>query len=147
MSRKSQQRRFRRPRGGRNRLVQFLAVAGGVLVLGFLAVERFPERFGPISELTALRVIEGPVSHIRDGDTIEVAGTPIRFGSLDCAERGTPSGQVATERLRELIAGQSLTCALNGRTSYDRSIGRCTLPDGRDLAAQMIREGVCGRYW
>lgn len=116
-------------------------------MLGFLAIERFPEHLGRISELTALRVIEGPVSHIRDGDTIEVAGTPIRFGSLDCAERGTPGGQVATERLRELIAGQSLTCALNGRTSYDRSIGRCTLPDGRDLAAQMIREGVCGRYW
>lgn len=83
-----------------------------MLVLGFLAVERFPEHLGPISELTALRVVQGPVSHIRDGDTIEVAGTPIRFGSLDCAERGTPAGQVATERLRELIAGQSLTCAV-----------------------------------
>lgn len=147
MSRRSQQRPFRRPRAGRNRLVQYLAVAGGALVLGFLAIERFPEHLGQIPEFTALHVIEGPVSHIRDGDTIEVAGTPIRFGSLDCAERGTPAGQMATERLRELIAGQSLTCALNGRTSYDRSIGRCTLPDGRDLAAQMIREGVCGRYW
>lgn len=87
------------------------------------------------------------LDHVRDGDTIEVAGTPIRFGSLDCAERGTLTGQVATSRLRELIAGQSLTCALNGRISYDRGIGRCTLPDGGDLAAQMIREGLCGRYW
>lgn len=124
-----------------------LALAGGVLAAGFFAVERFPEHLGPIPELTALRVIEGPVSHVRDGDTIEVLGIPIRFGSLDCAERETQAGQVATHRLRELITGQSLTCALNGRTSYDRRIGRCILPDGRDLAAQMIREGLCGRFW
>lgn len=118
-----------------------------MLAVCFFAVERFPELLGPIPELAALRVIEGPVSHIRDGDTIEVVGIPVRFGSLDCAERETQAGQVATLRLRELIGGQSLTCALNGRTSYDRSIGRCTLPDGRDLAALMIREGLCGRYW
>ncbi|MFC0279922.1 thermonuclease family protein [Falsigemmobacter intermedius] len=122
-------------------------MAGGALAVGFFVVERFPELLGPIPELTALRVIEGPVSHVRDGDTIEVVGVPVRFGSLDCAERETQAGQVATRGLRELIAGQSLTCALNGRTSYDRSIGRCTLPDGRDLAALMIREGLCGRYW
>ena len=116
-------------------------------MLAFMAVERFPEHLAALPELTALRVIEGPVSHVRDGDTIEVAGTPVRFGSLDCAERGTAVGDAATGRVRELVAGQSLTCALNGRSSYDRSIGRCTLPDGRDLAAQMIREGLCQRYW
>lgn len=120
---------------------------GGALLLGFMAVERFPEHLGALPELTARRVIEGPVSHIRDGDTIEVAGTPVRFGSLDCAERGTVRGDAATGRMRDLVAAQSLSCALNGRTSYDRSIGRCTLPDGRDVAAQMIREGLCGRYW
>ncbi|WP_051201759.1 thermonuclease family protein [Paracoccus aminophilus] len=127
--------------------MQFLSVVSGALLLAFMAVERFPEHLAALPELTALRVIEGPVSHVRDGDTIEVAGTPVRFGSLDCAERGTAVGDAATGRVRELVAGQSLTCALNGRSSYDRSIGRCTLPDGRDLAAQMIREGLCQRYW
>ena len=117
------------------------------MIVVFLAVERFPEHLGALPELTALRVIEGPVSHFRDGDTIEVASTPLRFGSLDCAERGTVRGDAATRRMRDLVAGQPLSCALNGRTSYDRSIGRCTLPDGRDLAALMIREGVCSRYW
>lgn len=120
---------------------------GGALLLGFMAVERIPEHLGALPELTARRVIEGAVSHIRDGDTIEVAGTPVRFGSLDCAERGTVRGNAATRRMRDLVAAQSLSCALNGRTNYDRSIGRCTLPDGRDVAAQMIREGLCGRYW
>ncbi|OWJ73349.1 thermonuclease family protein [Haematobacter missouriensis] len=92
-------------------------------------------------------MIDGRANHVRDGDTIEVSGVPVRFGSLDCAERDTREGQIATERMRELIAGEELSCALNGRRSYDRSIGRCTLPDGSDLAARMIREGLCGRYW
>ncbi|WP_124088722.1 thermonuclease family protein [Pseudogemmobacter humi] len=118
-----------------------------MLFLGFMAVERFPEHLGSLPELTARRMIEGAASHIRDGDTIEVSGVPVRFGSLDCAERNTRAGQIAAARMRELVTGQVLVCALNGRSSHDRSIGRCTLPDGSDLAARMIREGLCGRYW
>lgn len=119
------------------------------LTLGFFAIERFPEYLGPSPALTALEIVEGPVTHIRDGDTIEVAGIPIRFGSLDCAESDTREGQTATARMRELVSGQklTLTCALNGRRSHDRKIGSCRLPDGEDLAAIMIRESYCGRFW
>ena len=58
-------------------------------------------------------------------------------------------GQTATARMRELVSGQTLIlrCALNGRISHDRKIGSCRLPDGQDLAAIMIREGYCGRFW
>lgn len=119
----------------------------GLLAVGFLAVERFPEKTGPLAALSALRTVSGPVTKVRDGDTIEVSGTPIRFGSLDCAERGTWQGQQASNRMRMLVRGQRLTCALNGRRSYDRHIGSCTLPDGRDLAAIMIRSGLCRRFY
>lgn len=50
-------------------------------------------------------------------------------------------------RMRTLVAGETLTCYLNGRTSYDRKIGECRLQDGRDLGAIMVREGYCGRFW
>ncbi len=120
-----------------------------MLTMGFFAIERFPEYLGPLPGLTALQTIKGPVTHVRDADTIEVAGTPIRFGSLDCAERDTREGQAATARMRELVSGRTLTltCALNGRSSHDRKIGSCRLPDGQDLAAIMIREGHCVRFW
>ena len=91
--------------------------------------------------------IKGRVTHVRDGDTIEVSGTAIRFSSLDCAERGTVAGDRTTRRMRELVAGQRLTRRLTGRRSYDRMIGKCDLPDGRDLGRVMIREGICGRWW
>lgn len=112
-----------------------------------MTIERFPEYLGQLPALTAIRIVEGPVTRIRDGDTIEVAGVPIRFGSLDCAERDTSAGQAATERMAQIVTGRTLVCALNGRSSHERKIGSCTLPDGRVLAAFMIREGYCGRFW
>lgn len=126
---------------------------GGLVFLGLLgfgvfeAAERFPEYFGPVVAAASLQTVKGEVSHVRDGDTIEVNGVPIRFGSLDCAERDTREGQRATARMRSLISGETLTCHLNGRSSYDRKIGSCQLSDGRDLAAAMMAEGLCRRFW
>jgi hypothetical protein len=122
----------------------------GLVFAGFIAynaVERFPEYLGPVAAATAVQTVSGPVSHVRDGDTIVVAGTPIRFGSSDCAERDTAEGRRASAKMSELVAGHTVTCHLNGRSSYDRGIGSCRLDDGRDLAAQMIGSGYCSRYW
>lgn len=144
----SQWRRPQRARRGRGSpLWSGVVIAGIALFLGYKAVERFPEHFGSIAKLTAADTIEGRVTHVRDGDTIEVSGVPIRFGSLDCAESGTAAGEKATRRMRRLVSGQRLTCHLNGRTSYDRKIGSCQTADGRDVAGVMIREGYCGRFW
>lgn len=122
-----------------------------VLVIGAFAVfhlaERFPERFSLLVSMTSLEQVQGPVTRVRDGDTIEVARVPIRFGSLDCAERDTAEGMRATARMRDLVNGQNLRCYLNGRSSYDRMIGSCRLDDGRDLAGIMIKEGYCSRFW
>jgi len=116
-------------------------------VLAYKGAERFPEYLGSVVAISSSQEIVGPVTHVRDGDTIEVSGVPIRFGSLDCAESGTADGNRATERMRTLIRGQTLTCYLNGRTSYDRKIGSCRLQDGRDLGGIMISEGYCQRFW
>ncbi|MCB5412030.1 thermonuclease family protein [Pseudogemmobacter faecipullorum] len=134
-------------RGLTRRLPGVVAMLGGGCFLLFTAVERFPEYLGPLPGLTAVQQVSGQVTHIRDGDTIVVAGVTVRFGSLDCAERNTSAGKRATARISEITAGQSLTCALNGRQSFDRRIGSCSLESGRDLAGEMIREGYCGRYW
>ncbi|MEQ9260055.1 MAG: hypothetical protein RIG84_13275 [Roseovarius sp.] len=127
--------------------INFVVLFLVVCFLGYMAAERFPEYAGPVASLSASKTIEGRVTHVRDGDTIEVAGTPVRFGSLDCAERGTAEGRRATARMHELVRGERLTCHLTGRMSYDRQIGSCRLSEGRDLAAIMIREGYCSRYW
>ena len=89
---------------------------------------------------------QGRVTHVRNGDTIEVAGRPIRISALDCAESGTLAGEAATRRMKSLVARQQMNCSLTGERSYDRWIGSCSLPDGRDIAEVMIRSGTCKQW-
>lgn len=54
-------------------------------------------------------------------------------------------GDRATARLWDIIGNRRLTCTLTGIMSYDRQVGTCVLPDGRDIAEILIAEGYCGR--
>lgn len=87
----------------------------------------------------------GTVTHVRDGDTIEVAGRAIRLNGLTCDERNTPLGDTATWAMKRLVSGRTLTCKLNGDRTYDREVGRCTLSNGQDIGAFMIENQLCGR--
>ncbi|SEP27234.1 hypothetical protein SAMN04490248_1642 [Salinihabitans flavidus] len=59
------------------------------------------------------RSIEGHVTYVRDGNTIEVAYVPVRIAKLDCAESGSMAGNRATKRMH--------ACALgNGTVQIER---------------------------
>lgn len=97
-------------------------------------------------EVGAGAVLMDRVASIPDGDTIVVGSTPIRIANLDCAEAGTPAGDAATKFARELSAGEMMTCRLDGRRSYDREVGTCSLSDGRDFGDVLIAGGYCQRW-
>ncbi len=86
------------------------------------------------------------VTHVRDGDTIEVGGRPIRIAALDCAESGSVAGDAATRHMKALVSGQRVNCSFTGERSYDRWIGSCRLSDGRDIAGVLIGERLCRRW-
>lgn len=92
--------------------------------------------------------IEARVSKIIDGDTFTLSGTSrrIRIWGLDAPERDEWGGSSATSTLRSLIAGKTITCAVRDMDRYGRIVGQCFLPDGRDIAAEMIRSGVASEY-
>ncbi len=90
--------------------------------------------------------LTGKVTHVRDGDTIEVKGVAVRLAALDCAESGTLKGNQATLEMDRLALGKAATCTLNGRRQHDRFIGVCTLDDGTDIQKHMLDEGWCKRY-
>ena len=92
---------------------------------------------------SASQTITGRVTHVRDGDTFVIGSTPIRIANLNCAESGTLSGDHATRRARQVVAGQIVTCRLNTQTSYDRLVGKCSLAGGRDFGQIMIAETSC----
>lgn len=90
-----------------------------------------------------------------DGSTLEIEGQTIRFagimapGRSQTCERGGsewPCGQVAFQRLKELVAGKSVRCSITGRDLDERTIGVC-YAGMTELSRAMVSEGLAvSRY-
>lgn len=90
-------------------------------------------------------------ARVIDGDTVDLAGTRIRLEAIDAPEvnqtcvdpRGQtwPCGKTATDELRAHINGRELNCQPTGFDRYRRMVAVCSLPDGSDVNAWMVREG------
>lgn len=88
------------------------------------------------------------MSKILDGDTFTLSGESrrIRVWGLDAPEWDQRGGSAATAMLRSLISGSTLICNVLDIDRYGRLVGQCFLPDGRDIAAEMIRSGAATEY-
>ena len=89
-------------------------------------------------------VLRGKVTHVRDGDTIEVNGIAIRLSALDCPERGTQKGKNAA-RIAQQFLGSQAKCELTGAKTYDRLVGYCEV-NGEDFGAYMMNNSSC-KVW
>ena len=97
------------------------------------------------SELPKPRtLLEGQVTQVRDGDTIEVNGIAIRLSALDCPERGTRDGEHAN-RLAQQFLNTKAVCELTGAKTYDRLVGYCIV-GGQDFGLFMMRNSAC-KVW
>lgn len=85
--------------------------------------------------------VSGP-ARVIDGDSLVVGGVELRLQGLDAPEWNAPGGPAALRGMRGIVAGQRLTCALTGERTYDRAVAVCRLPDGRDVAAELVRAGL-----
>jgi len=91
-----------------------------------------------------------------DGDTIDVARTRIRLLGLDAPESDQSCtdaagkrwwcGHAATHALIRHLAGKTLRCAGPALDRYRRLLAVCTLPDGSDVNAWLVREGWAPTY-
>ena len=95
-----------------------------------------------------LGTIEARVARVVDGDTFKLSGQSqsIRVWGLDAPERNKAGGSAATAALNALISGQTLRCAVVDIDRYQRLVGQCFLPDGRDITAAMIMTGTATEY-
>lgn len=121
---------FRRPR----RPI-FGAYASSVKSLFFRARVARPPRF------VAETLLRGQCWVI-DGDTIVINKVHIRLAGIDAPELDHPWGQRSKWALVQLCKGQTVTARIRPDLSYDRVVAECFLPDGRDLAAEMVRHGL-----
>ena len=94
--------------------------------------------------------LEGRVTHVRDVDTIEVNGVPVRLNGVDGPELDERGGQAAKHWMQKLILRKRVVCDLNGEKTYDRWVGVCfTSKKGQDIGALAIGAGQardCPRY-
>ena len=116
------------------------------LLLGLM----FLSLMGPptMAKQCARSTLIAEVTHVRDGDTIEVGGLPIRLQGLAAPEGDEPGGTEATEAIRQLVLSRELRCELDGDRTHDRCVGICYL-EGQDISALMVRRGLardCPRF-
>ena len=55
--------------------------------------ENTTETIAPATNKQRGKILEGRITHVRDGDTFEVNGIPVRISALDCPENSTSAGQ------------------------------------------------------
>jgi endonuclease YncB( thermonuclease family) len=82
-------------------------------------------------------VLTGTVTHVRDGDTIEVGEVPIRLNGVSAPELDEPLGAESKKFMLDLVRGQPVRCELNGQKTYDRFVGTCYLRD-KDIGVSVI---------
>ena len=92
----------------------------------------------------AVSFLRGTITHVRDGDTFEVKGTPVRISALDCPENSISAGQIAT-RFAKQFTGKQAVCELTGAKTYDRVVGYCSI-EGKDFAQLMVESKLC-KFW
>jgi micrococcal nuclease len=86
-------------------------------------------------------VLTGTVTHVRDGDTIEVGKVPIRLNGVSAPELKEPLGKASKKFMRDLVLGKPVRCELNGKKTYDRLVGTCSLGD-IDIGVAVIEAGL-----
>ena len=102
---------------------------------------------GAASAYQAVSTVEG-VARIVDGDGLRLGGVEVRLQGIAAPELRQRGGREAARALKALAAGKPVTCYLDGTTTYDRVVGRCTV-GGQDVGAVLVFGGWardCPRY-
>ena len=109
------------------------------------AAQRFPVNESSVPHTAQTETIQPQLStlsgacHVIDGDTIVIGKQKIRFAGMNAPELNEPYGKQAKWALVELCKGQTITAYPTGETSFDRIVAKCFLPDGKELAAEMVK--------
>ena len=96
------------------------------------------------NSISQTSIIEGKITYVRDGDTLEIENIPVRLAALDCPENNTPEGRYAT-KIAKQFEGSQASCELTGAKSYDRFVGYCSI-NGEDYGEILISQSAC-RVW
>ncbi|SEW19910.1 Endonuclease YncB, thermonuclease family [Cognatiyoonia koreensis] len=87
------------------------------------------------------QTINGP-AYVVDGDTIKIKQTQIRLFGIDAPEMNHPYGKKAKLAMVALCKGQIVRAEITEKDAHGRTVAQCFLPDGRDLSAELVKQGL-----
>jgi endonuclease YncB( thermonuclease family) len=76
-----------------------------------------------IGNIATANEVKGKVTHVRDADTIEVRGIPIRFDGVDAPDKGQPGFEKGKQWMQRNYAGRVVRCVLTGARDCPRYSG------------------------
>ncbi len=68
--------------------------------------------------------------------------TQIRLFGVDAPEINHPYGKKAKWALVAMCKGQTIRAEVIARDDHGRAVAKCFLQDGRDLSAEMVKQGL-----
>ena len=81
-------------------------------------------------------------AYVTDGDTIKIKNTQVRLFGIDAPELNHPYGKNAKWALHKLCKGHIVRAEITEKDEYGRTVAHCYLADGRDLSAEMVKQGL-----
>lgn len=87
--------------------------------------------------------VSGSITHYVDGDTFDIASDRIRPWGIDATERGEFGFDEATQTLRTLTRGRTLSCLVKylDTTKDRRCVSVCMIAGVVELSEAMLRTG------
>lgn len=86
-------------------------------------------------------VLQGS-GYVIDGDTLVLQQTQIRLFGIDAPELNHPYGKNAKFALIALCKGEKIRAEIIAKDDHGRTVAKCSLRDGRDLSAEMVKLGM-----
>ena len=121
-----------------------LVFIGGIMQLR--PVSRHPQHPEPFNSRSAKKPhtassLSG-YARIIDGDSIIIRNKQVRLFGIDAPELNHPYGQKAKWALVRLCKGQKVLATIREVDHHGRIVADCSLEDGTDLSAEMVRQGM-----
>lgn len=102
----------------------------------------FPPFEQPSAEPVPHRTEVRGTAYVVDGDTIIIQKTQMRLFGIDAPELDHPHGKNAKWALVSLCKGKTVHAEIAALDAHGRTVARCSLEDGRDLSAEMVKLGL-----
>jgi endonuclease YncB( thermonuclease family) len=77
-----------------------------------------------------------------DASTIRCGAEEVLILGITCPEMRAPEGLKTRDALERILVGRRVELKRRGRDSQGRTIAK-VFADGRDVACQMVRAGIC----